>query len=60
LFANADAHYVDAIESLIKWASAARVNDGDTHSSVTTDRQRAWFVVHTVGLLLLYLSETNQ
>jgi hypothetical protein len=56
---GADAKFVDAVDSLIKWASAARVNDGDNHKTAETDDERAWFVVNTVGILLLYLSKNK-
>lgn len=51
-----DAKYVAAIRSLVDWSSAYRSNKGDSHKVVNVDREDAWFVIHTVGILLLRLS----
>ncbi len=54
---GSDSKFIDAIDPLIKWSAAARVNDGDNHKTADTENERAWFVVNTVGILLLYLSK---
>lgn len=52
-----DGKYIDSIDSLISWCSANRSNRGDSHKVTDTDKDDAWFVVHTVGILILRLSK---
>jgi len=54
-----DAKYVDAISSLINWASANRVNRGDSHKVIDADKEDAWFVLHVIGILILRLSKVK-
>jgi uncharacterized protein YaaQ len=55
-----DGKYVDAIDSLIKWASAVRANRGDGHKVADVSKEDAWFVVHVAGILILRLSKTAE
>ena len=55
-----DEKYLSAIEKLVEWASAARVNKGDVHKSSSPSPDDAWFVVHLVGALLLRLSKATE
>lgn len=55
-----DARYIDSIDSLISWASAARSNKGDSHKVTAAEKNDAWFVIHVVGALLLRLSKTSE
>lgn len=54
-----DARYVGGLEKLVDWASAVRANKGDGHKVVKPTPEDAWFIVHLVGALLLYLAKKH-
>lgn len=55
-----DGKYLDAIERLIDWSSASRVNRGDSHKTAKATSADAWLVLHTVGALLLWLTKQDR
>jgi hypothetical protein len=55
-----DEKYIDAISKLVEWTSAARSKRGDSHKVVAIGKEDAWFVMHTVGILILRLSQMPQ
>jgi len=52
-----NSRYIDAIDNLVNWVSAVRSELGDSHKVTEADKDDAWFVVHTVGILILRLSK---
>lgn len=57
---GADEKFISAIDLLIKWSSSMRTNYGDNHKTTKTDKQRAWLIIHLVGILLLYLTDDTR
>lgn len=55
-----DSKYVQAVDNLVSWTSANRANRGDSHKVAKVDKDDAWFVVHTVGILILRLSKLKK
>ena len=53
IFKGYNSKFLEAIDNLIDWSSAMRVNRGDGDEVADATPNEAWFVVHTVGILLL-------
>jgi hypothetical protein len=60
LFTGYDTKYIQAIENLVDWSSAVRANLGDSHKITEATKEDAWFVIHTIGILILRLASQKK